>query len=262
MNVLFVNPNWHLLPARMLPGCKRPHQPLELLYPATILAKTHRVEIIDAFLERLNEDDLRQRIKSFNPDVVVLTTAPSYLFWRCCPPDISLPKITSCIVRSISKAFIILIGPHPTVSPEWVLEECEADFLIRGEPEVSLAEFINSNLENKQVEGLFSSKQNNGIAVVDDLSLLPVVDFSMLPHVCYHSHSPIYKMGLSLEFSRGCTFHCSFCFRQFFRNAYRVRPYEKRYTRPEMGHIWEDQNRFTAVVGQFSGGALGDDAVV
>jgi anaerobic magnesium-protoporphyrin IX monomethyl ester cyclase len=227
MRVLFLNPNWNLLPARMFPGCKRPHQPLELLYPATMLTTAHHVKVVDAFLERLDDGQLQQLIKSFNPDVVVMTTAPSYLFWRCCPLDISLPKSASSLIRHCCQASLILIGPHPTVSPEWVMEECDADYLIRGEAEISLAEFINSNLEDEHVKGVFSRKLDNGFAVVDDLSLLPIVDFGMLPYGGYHSHSPKYKTGVSIEFSRGCAFQCSFCFRQFFRNRYRMRPSEK-----------------------------------
>jgi radical SAM superfamily enzyme YgiQ (UPF0313 family) len=227
MRVLFLNPNWSLLPAREFPGCKRPHHPLELLYPATVLAATHQVNVVDAFLERLNDTELRQKIDNFDPDVVVITTASSYLFWRCCPLDITMPKRTASIVRQCSKASIILIGPHPSVSPEWVLEECQADFLLRGEAEIALAEFINSDLQNNQVKGLFSSERDNGLAIIGDLSLLPKIDFSLLPLGPYHSHSPKYDKGASVEFSRGCIFQCAFCFKQMFRNNYRVRPVKR-----------------------------------
>jgi anaerobic magnesium-protoporphyrin IX monomethyl ester cyclase len=90
MKILFLNPNWSSIPPRNFLGCRRPHHPLELLYPATILSEDHDVLVIDAFLERLSDRDLKERLASFNPEVVVMTTAPSYLFWRCCPLDISL----------------------------------------------------------------------------------------------------------------------------------------------------------------------------
>jgi radical SAM superfamily enzyme YgiQ (UPF0313 family) len=227
MRILFLNPNWSLLPAREFPGCKRPHHPLELLYPATILAATHQVNILDAFLERLNDTELQQKIENIDPEVVVITTAPSYLFWRCCPLDITLPKRTAKIVRQSSNASIILIGPHPSVSPEWVLEECHADFLLRGEAEISIAEFINSYLQDNQVKGLFSRECDNGLAIITDLSLLPKIDFNLLPLGHYHSHSPKYDKGASVEFSRGCIFQCAFCFKQMFRNYYRFRPIKK-----------------------------------
>lgn len=227
MKILFLNPNWSLLPSRAFPGCKRPHHPLELLYPATILSANHRVKVVDAFLERLDDEELKQKVKCFDPDVVVITTAPSYLFWRCCPFDISLPKKLAGTVRNICDASIILIGPHPSVSPKWVLEECRADFLFRGEPEMALAEFIESGLQNHRVEGLFSHELDNGLATVEDMSLLPKIDFSILSLGPYHSHSPNYDKGASVEFSRGCIFQCSFCFRQLFRNKYRARPAEK-----------------------------------
>jgi anaerobic magnesium-protoporphyrin IX monomethyl ester cyclase len=227
MKILFLNPNWNLLPARQFPGCKRPHHPLELLYPATILAAKHTVVVVDAFLERLDDEELGKKIGSSDPDVVVIATAPSYLFWRCCPFNISLPKRVTEIVKHNSQASVIIIGPHPSVSPEWVLEECQADFLIRGEAEIELTEFINSELKNGQVPGLFSNQLNNGLAVIEDMSLLPKIDFSLLPLGPYHSHSPKYDKGASVEFSRGCIFHCPFCFKQSFRNKYRARPAKK-----------------------------------
>ncbi|MCJ7443253.1 MAG: radical SAM protein [Methanotrichaceae archaeon] len=227
MKILFLNPNWNSISPRIFPGCKRPHHPLELLYPATILSKNHEILVIDAFLERLNNKDLQLRLRSFEPEVVVMSTAPSYLFWRCCPLDISLPKKVSHIVRSSSKAISIIIGPHPTVSPKWVLKECQCDDLVRGEAELSVAEFINSGLGNLHVRGLCSGELDNGVAFVEDLNLLPKINFDFLPLGPYHSHSFRFREGASVEFSRGCTFQCSFCFKQWFRNKYRMRPIDK-----------------------------------
>ena len=30
----------------------------------------------------------------FAPDMAVVTTAPSYLFWRCAPPELRVPQQT------------------------------------------------------------------------------------------------------------------------------------------------------------------------
>ena len=227
MKVLFINPNWHRLPARAFPGCKRPHHPLELLYPATILKNSCQVKVVDAFLQRLSDEELGRQVKSFNPDIAVVTTAPSYLYWRCCPTDISIPAAAARLIRSSCGASIILIGPHPTVSPQWVLDECRADLVVRGEPELALAQLIDGGLDDTQVEGLFSRDRDSGVATVEDLDLLPRIDFSLLPYGAYHSHSPRYRSGASIEFSRGCPFQCAFCFKQMFRNRYRVRPVGK-----------------------------------
>ena len=38
--------------------------------------------------------ELAARVAGFAPDMLVVTTAPSYLFWRCAPPELRVPQLT------------------------------------------------------------------------------------------------------------------------------------------------------------------------
>jgi anaerobic magnesium-protoporphyrin IX monomethyl ester cyclase len=227
MRVLFVCPNWNKHTGFWC-SCQECHQPLEYLYPATLLKNRHEVQILD--LQSLNLDNKQAipRINEFSPDAVILNTTQSYLSWRCCPTDIELPKKLARQIRRSVKTKMIVIGPHASVSPEYILQELDADYVISGEPELALAEFINSGMKNLKIKGLAGKGFSNGLAKVHDLSKLPAIDFSLVSDYSYHAHYDTkYPKGAIIEFSRGCIFKCSFCFRQKFREEYRERPVEK-----------------------------------
>ena len=91
MRVALVNPNWSFSGSIYF-GCREPHLPLEFGYASTLLTRSgHEATIVDAQAERLDEMALRKRVIAFAPDMLVVTTAPSYLFWRCAPPELRVP---------------------------------------------------------------------------------------------------------------------------------------------------------------------------
>ncbi len=48
--------------------------------------------------------------------MTVVTTAPSYLFWRCAPPELRGPQQTIEALRDNAGA-LIAIGPHASTTP-------------------------------------------------------------------------------------------------------------------------------------------------
>jgi len=109
------------------------------------------------------------------------------------------------------------------------MNECQADFVIRGEPEIALFDFIESNFKDTHIKGVYGSGAiTNGVAVVDDLEALPILDYAMIPFDNYLAYGiNNYQNGAIIEFSRGCKYNCIFCFKQLFRNRYRTRPVSK-----------------------------------
>src|ERR1041385_3314768 len=87
-----VNPAWSFAGSIYF-GCPEPHYPLELMFGAAKLRESgHEALAIDAHQDGLSLQDVRHRIDSFAPDFLVIPTAPSYLFWRCPPPELRVPK--------------------------------------------------------------------------------------------------------------------------------------------------------------------------
>lgn len=86
MKVALVNPCWTYEHSIYF-GCRQPHLPLELGYSKAMLdADGHDVLMLDGLLQGLDNAALAERVASFAPDMTVVTTAPTYLFWRCAPP--------------------------------------------------------------------------------------------------------------------------------------------------------------------------------
>src|SRR5512133_755510 len=94
MKVALINPRW-TFDGSIYFGCREPHLPLEYGYAKALLTRAgHIVEIFDAQAEALDRAALAARVSEFAPAMTVVTTAPSYLFWRCPPPELRMPQQT------------------------------------------------------------------------------------------------------------------------------------------------------------------------
>src|SRR3546814_6316742 len=88
MRVALVNPYW-TYDGSIYFGCRHPHLPLELGYSKSLLeAAGHEVLILDGQLQEMDNPALADAVTAFAPGMTVVTTAPTYLFWRCAPPEL------------------------------------------------------------------------------------------------------------------------------------------------------------------------------
>src|SRR5215475_6561345 len=92
MKFALVNPAWSYEGSTYF-GCQDPHYALELLFACDqIQGQGHEALLIDAHLEQLSTSEVRGELERFGPDFLVVPTAPSYLFWRCPPPELRIPR--------------------------------------------------------------------------------------------------------------------------------------------------------------------------
>ncbi|MBV8572676.1 MAG: cobalamin-dependent protein, partial [Acidobacteriaceae bacterium] len=142
MRVALINPHWNFERSIYF-GCREPHLPLELGYSKALLERSgHEVALIDGHMEELGEDEIARRVDAFRPDLTVLTTAPTYLFWRCAPPELRVPAGLCKRVRR-SSAKLIVVGPHGSTTPRATLRKLGADFVVLGECEEVLVDIAN-----------------------------------------------------------------------------------------------------------------------
>src|SRR3954453_1280843 len=101
MRYALINPPW-TFDGSIYFGCREPHLPLESGYARGLLERAgHEVAIIDGQLRGVTAQAVAGAVAAFAPDRVVITTAPSYLFWRCAPPELRVPQQTLRAIRAI-----------------------------------------------------------------------------------------------------------------------------------------------------------------
>jgi len=153
MRVALVNPPWSF-EGSIYFGCREPHLPLELGYARALLeAAGHDALLIDAQLEGLSLQQLRDRVRIFEPQLSVMTTAPSYLFWRCPPPELRVPAGALAAIQGVAGR-TVAVGPHASTTPKATLRKLDVDAVVVGECEQALVELASASGDPTAVEGV------------------------------------------------------------------------------------------------------------
>jgi B12-binding domain/radical SAM domain protein of rhizo-twelve system len=229
MRFLLINPPWNF-EGSIYFGCREPHLPLEYGYAKALLEKAgHEAQIVDAQLDNLTLEQVRDRAIDFRPQFTVVTSAPSYLFWRCAPPELRVPQETIQAVRGAAGTMVV-VGPHASTTPRSTLRKLEADVAVLGECE----EILPSLTEDwSRVPSLCYREGNtirvNGGPHACDMAALPALhwDRETIAKHSHHHHrfdTQPQHPGAEMETSRGCPYHCTFCAKDNFRNLFRKRP--------------------------------------
>jgi len=232
MKFCLINPRW-TFDGSIYFGCREPHLPLELGYARALLRERgHDVLLIDAQLHDLPLEEVRARVLAFAPDRLVVTTAPSYLFWRCPPPELRVPQELLRALAGIAAARIV-IGPHGSTTPATTLRKLGADAAVMGECEEILPELARDPADWHHVSSIAYADRTGlriqGSPHASDMTRLPALTWAA-EDVARHAHhhhrfdaAPT-GPGAEVEVSRGCPYHCSFCAKDNFRDDYRKRP--------------------------------------
>jgi B12-binding domain/radical SAM domain protein of rhizo-twelve system len=233
MKFLLVNPNW-TFEGSIYFGCREPHLPLEFGYSKALLEKEgHEALLLDAQMENLSSAEIRRRAKSFSPDFTVITTAPSYLFWRCAPPELRVPQETLAEIRDIAGT-VVVVGPHASTTPGAAIKKLNADIAVRGECEEILPRLA-AERDWGEIPPV-SFRRDGQVKIqsgpyASDMSRLPALEWpnEFISRHGHHHHrfdASSGGLGAEMEASRGCPYHCVFCAKDNFRNLYRKRPLE------------------------------------
>src|SRR5205085_7192608 len=134
MRLVLVNPPWSF-DGSIYFGCREPHLPLEYGYARALLERDgHETLLLDAHLHDISLDDVVARLTAFQPDRLVVTTAPSYLFWRCAPPELRVPQELLDASAGVP-GLRVVVGPHASTTPGATLRKLNADVAVLGECE-------------------------------------------------------------------------------------------------------------------------------
>jgi radical SAM superfamily enzyme YgiQ (UPF0313 family) len=190
--------------------------PLGLSFVAASLEKAgFKVEILDNYIIKKTNDELKQIVKRLNPKIVGITCS-SASYSKC----IESAKVIKKVLPGCS---IVVGGWHPSYVPESMLEHPEIDYVIIGEGEramVELANCVTNNLGEKslsKVSGLAFRKNQiiikNDQKFISDLDEIPFLARHLLPMDLYEREIPFLNVQPvdTMNIVRGCPFKCAFC---------------------------------------------------
>jgi B12-binding domain/radical SAM domain protein of rhizo-twelve system len=229
MRFALINPGWSF-EGSIYFGCREPHLPLEFGYAKALLEESgHDALLVDGHLDDLTPREICDRVRAFGPDVIAVTTAPTYLFWRCPPPELRVPQLLFRMLREIP-AKLVAVGPHGSTTPRAALKKLEADAVVLGECEEILLQIAMgfetaSSIAYAQTDRTIVRGPNRAA----DMKRLPPLSWPDKAVARHHHHHHRFDAlpagpGAEMEASRGCPYHCTFCAKDNFRNNYRKRP--------------------------------------
>jgi anaerobic magnesium-protoporphyrin IX monomethyl ester cyclase len=229
MRFALINPHWSF-EGSIYFGCREPHLPLEFGYSKRLIEERgHEAAIFDGQLDSLSHSEILERVTEYGPDITVVTTAPSYLFWRCAPPELKIPQQLCRLLRQLP-AKLAVVGPHGSTTPRAALKKLAADVVVLGECEEILPQLAG----DLQAADSVAYRDGDEIVVrgpnrAADMKRLPALrwpDDTVRRHHHHHHRFDAEPLGpgAEMEASRGCPYHCTFCAKDNFRNNYRKRP--------------------------------------
>ncbi|MEK6984221.1 MAG: radical SAM protein [Nanoarchaeota archaeon] len=174
--------------------------PLGLCYMAAVLERDgHEVRIMDCPVNNYTISDILTEITNFDPKAIGIAAITSLA-------NVT-KELCDVIKNQFPDKFIILGGPHPTVMPNEVSQEINADIVIQGEADNIISDVL-KNLEEYQNKRIIKA------GIVMKLDELPLPARHLLDMSKYTSLPNTYKKSANtfqMVTSRGCPFTCTFC---------------------------------------------------
>jgi len=185
--------------------------PLELCSAATALREWNgaRVAVLDAVAERLDVNGVAAKANRMGLDLIV-----SLAGFDCFHDDMKALKE----LKARTGAATACLGYLPTLFPEETARLSGADYVILGEPEMTLSELarrMETGQRPDRVQGLFwrdgkKTVRNAQRPRIKDLDALPFPDRSLIDNGRYSM--PFFgRPFTTMQTSRGCPFHCTYC---------------------------------------------------
>ena len=233
--ILLVNPDWRGIRRQKQAQFKRIWQPLDLANAAALLEEKHfSVRILDNNVERMSPESIGILAKGH--DKVFVTSTP-YDRWQCPSLDIGFFFDT---VKQIPPERLYLMGAHVTERPRIILRKTGARAAILGEPEQTILDLAlrDSGLQvPAEIPGIAFLKGPGMIVTATRKNFLnpdalPFPAYHLLPMDRYFYEFMGNHFAL-LEASRGCPYHCSFCY---------LGMYGKGVTRKSLSRVLEEMD--------------------
>ncbi len=199
--------------------------PVILGSAATMLKNDgHKILWLDGINERLNRKKFDQKLKKFNPDLIILETkAPLVrLHWQFINELKVSTRGGSAFGRKNEKLKVILIGDHVSYFPEESLRNSKVDFVITGgDYDFSIRDLVRSLVINSNLPKGICYKNKGKIfntgsfELIKNLDEAPIIDRDLTKWKIY-GEAYLYHPCAYMMFGRGCGGQkgvgaCTFC---------------------------------------------------
>lgn len=212
MRVLLVNPTESSYKANYIPYAL-------LFIRANLEHNGHDVDIVDFQLGYKGFESYRVAV-SKKPDILGIS-----LF---CGPGVELAMKAVTLCRRLSpKTIIVFGGVLPSLIPETVLRDVDADYVLRFEGEETFSKLVEA------LERGDNHPQIANLAYLDDGKVklqprAPLLDLNKVPPLRFEDvnnekyvikNSPIGKRGVTIFTSKGCPYGCTFCYNRVYNDG-------------------------------------------
>ncbi len=183
--------------------------PLGLAYLASMVRDEHDVRIVDSLAEDYEYEDVREIIKTYDPDLIGITSTTSMM-----PDAYEVARMAREYNENVR---IVMGGPHVTFVPERTFDECPCiDYIVRGEGELTFKELVSSLSAGKDASDILGlsinidgkAKNNPPRPLIKEVDEIPMPAYDLLPMEKYQVDGV--RFGTVMT-SRGCPFNCAFC---------------------------------------------------
>ena len=202
------------------------YPPLGLLMIGAVLRGAGaQVQLIDVDAERLDEPQLAERMRAFEPQLVGISALT---------PSIAAAQRAAALAKEVSSATTVLGGIHPTVEADSCIADPHVDVVVRGEGERTMAELYQQFSQPKpdlaSVLGITYKDGDTPRHTPDrppepDLDALPFPAVELIPDLAaYRPPNCTQFPAMQIMTTRGCPGRCTFCAaRQVFGRRIRAR---------------------------------------
>lgn len=190
-------------------------------------------KILDLSISQSPEDELRQTLTAFSPDIVGITFTT---------PKFDQMQTIAGMVKEYNKGIRVVVGgPHATADPTGTLAVPSVDMVVGGEGDYTIVDILQGK-DPGEIKGIY---YKDGAGVHETPKRDPITDLDSLPYPAwdlidirkykvpypYSRKNPVGPM----EASRGCPFACVYCNKLVFGRTFRHKGVER--VVDEMEHL-------------------------